>query len=345
MFLLPAAVTAGPHAVAAPPTPPALPASDQARVPLSGAAAEAGSPLRPVDARALAQVRGRLGRAGRLPWLHEEAARRMAERLAFIRRTPATVLEWGPRLGGGSQALDAAYPHAQRLRVEWEEVLAGEGLRREPRGIWRRWFAPSRVAEPAPALHPWQLPAQGVQLLWASMVLHGVADPPALLRAWQRALAVDGFLMCCTLGPGTLPELRAIYREAGWGAPGAALVDMHDLGDMMVAAGLADPVMDQELLTLTFADARSALEELRGLGGNVDPGRHPGLRTPRWRARLLEALAASARGRADGRVALSFELVYGHAFQAEPALKVSERTAFSPEALQRMARGGRRRPP
>jgi malonyl-CoA O-methyltransferase len=120
---------------------------------------------------------------------------------------------------------------------------------------------------------------------------------------------------------------------------------MHDLGDMMVGVGLADPVMDQEWVTLTWPDAQAALLELRSLGGNVDRMRHPGLRTPRWRERLHEALQAQARGRADGRVALTFELVYGHAFKAEPALKVAERTAFSPQQLQRMARTGRRGAP
>ena len=262
----------------------------------------------------------------------------MAARLAFIRRTPATVLEWGPWLGGGSAELRSAYPQARCVRVEWEEVLVRHRDRPAPLAGWRGWFG----GREAPAVPPQEVPVGGAQLLWSSMALHAVADPPALLRAWHRALAVDGFLMFCTLGPGSLPELREIYAQEGWGPPAAPLVDMHDLGDMLVAAGLADPVMDQEQLTLTWPDAQGALDELRTLGGNVDPLRHRGLRTPRWQARLRQALQAQAQRRADGRVALSFELVYGHAFQAEPVLKVSERTAFSPEQLQRLARSGRR---
>lgn len=287
--------------------------------------------------RALARVRDRLARAGQPPWLHTEAARRMAARLPLIRRTPAVVLEWGPLLGGGSAELRAAYPQARFVRVEWEEVRARSAATPPPRAGWRNWLRPREAAARELA----EIPNGSVQLLWASMVLHAVADPLAVLQAWQRALAVDGFLMFCTLGPGSLPELRALYREAGWGPPAAPLVDMHDLGDMMVAAGLADPVMDQELVTLTWPDPQAALRELRSLGGNVDRLRHPGLRTPRWQARLRQALAEQARGRADARVALTFELVYGHAFKAEPALKVAEHTAFSPERLQRMARGDR----
>ena len=298
----------------------------------------------PVDPAALARVRARLAQAEQAPWLHAEAARRMAERLPLIRRAPATILEWGPRLGGGSTELRAAYPGARCVVVEWQEVATRAGQSGAPgasgaaRRGWRGWFG----ARQEPPLQPEQVGAGGAQLVWSSMALHGVADPAALLRAWHRALAPQGFLMFCTLGPGSLPELRALYRQAGWGPGVAPLADMHDLGDMMVGVGLADPVMDQELLTLTYPDAQAALRELRSLGGNVHPQRHPGLRTPRWRERLLQALQAQARERPDARVALTFELVYGHAFQAEPALKVAGHTAFSPEQLQRMARSGRR---
>lgn len=315
---------------------------------------------RPVDPNALARVCGRLGLAGQPPWLHAEAARRMAERLPLIRLTPAHVLVWGAQVGGGWEEVARAYPQAQRSRVEAGGGAGGAGgaghaataaappPARTGWASWRRWWAPAQAPQtaalPAP-LWPSQVPAEQAELLWANMVLHGEADPPGLLQSWSQALAVEGFLMFSTLGPGTLPELRALYAEAGWGPPAAPLVDMHDIGDMLVQTGFADPVMDQELLTLTWPDAASALAELRGLGGNVDPARAPGLRTPRWRERLLAALAATSGQRADGRVALSFELVYGHAFKAAPRLKLAPEAALSPVDLQRMARAGRRPPP
>ncbi|HRO04797.1 MAG TPA: hypothetical protein PLS69_14445, partial [Terricaulis sp.] len=129
------------------------------------------------------------------------------------------------------------------------------------------------------------------QLLWANMMLHAIADLPALLERWQRALAVDGFLMFSTLGPDTLRELHALYRRLGWPAPGAAFVDMHDLGDMLIDAGFADPVMDQERLTLTWGSPQALLAELRQLGANASAARFAGLRTPRWRARPTPSTA------------------------------------------------------
>jgi malonyl-CoA O-methyltransferase len=145
------------------------------------------------------------------------------------------------------------------------------------------------------------------------MALQFENDPPALFAAWRRALGADGFVMFSTLGPGSLPELRAVYAAEGWGEPHVPFVDMHDLGDMLVQAGFADPVMDQETLTLTYGSAEQLLAELRGWGGNAVPGRSPALRGRAWRERLRRPCVP---GRRPGRIHLTLELVYGHAFQA-----------------------------
>jgi malonyl-CoA O-methyltransferase len=161
-----------------------------------------------------------------------------------------------------------------------------------------------------------EVPAGTGRMVWANMVLHLSADPVAQMAQWHRALAVDGFLMFSTFGPDTLLELRDVYQEAGWPSPHVPFVDMHDIGDQLVQQGFADPVMDQETLRLHWSSPEALVAELRGLGGNLDVQRGAGLRTPRWQRRLLDALRA--RAGADGRIALRFELVYGHAFKAAP---------------------------
>ena len=180
--------------------------------------------------------------------------------------------------------------------------------------------------------------ATGFDLVWSNAYLHRVIDPQATLAAWHRALVQDGFLMFSTFGPGNLPELSAIYAEQGWGPAFAPLVDMHDLGDMLVQAGFADPVMDQEMLTLTWADADAALTELRGLGGNGHAQRFAGCRGRAWREQLRSALQQRAAQRSDGRVALSFELVWGHAFKPAPRFKVAPETRVGVEELRAQAR-------
>jgi malonyl-CoA O-methyltransferase len=291
---------------------------------------------RALDMRAVQRAVRRMAAAAEPPWLHAEAARRMAERLPMIRRTPDAVLQWPGFLGASDALLREAYPKAQQLVVEPSEVL-GVRAASAPAPWWspRRWAGTAAAAP----LDEEAVAAGGAQLLWSNMALHGRADPTALFARWHRALAVDGFLMFSTLGPGTLAELRALYRERGWGSPMADFVDMHDLGDMLVAAGFADPVMDQEIVRLNWADAAATLAELRGLGANADPRRVPGLRTPRWQRRLAEALQALAG--ADGRPSLSFELVYGHAFKAAPRPRVAERTEVGLDEMRQMVRSRR----
>lgn len=296
-------------------------------------------PSRPVQAEALAQITRRMGRAAEAPWLHGEVARRMADRLAVIRQQPRTLVDWCSFNGAAQTLLSQAYPQAQVLRVEADAALLQRGQTRTA----PRWWSPRRWAGAQIAcVAPTQLAAGGAELLWANMMLHLAEDPLALMQQWQRALAVDGFVMFSTLGPGSLGGLRSVYARCGWPAPHAPFVDMHDLGDMLVQAGFADPVMDQEVLTLTWPDADALLRELHSLGGNADPARSAGLRTPRWRQRLcteLQQLQGS-----DGRLRLDFELVYGHAFRAAPKPRVAAQTSVALEEMRAMVRSGRRTP-
>ena len=264
----------------------------------------------------------RLAGAPQPPWLHGEVARRMAERLAIIRLKPAQVLDWWGWLGAGGELLAEAYPQAQRIVAE-PLALA---LERSLAAASRPWWNLRRGSVPQVLPAGGELPA-GVQLVWANMMLHAVADPPRLIERWHRLLAIDGFVMFSCLGPGTLRELRALYDELGWPAPTPEFIDMHDLGDMLVHAGFADPVMDQETLVLRWDSPAALLAELRTLGGNVAPDRFGGLRTPRWRAQLLRELER-LRG-ADGKLGLSFEVAYGHAFKAAPRLKPGEESVVS----------------
>jgi malonyl-CoA O-methyltransferase len=296
---------------------------------------------RRLDATAVAAALRRLARVPQAPWLHGEVARRMAQRLEIIKLQPELVIDWWSSLGAGAELLRQAYPKAQHVVVEPDVVWARRAQAMQPA---QRWWSPQRWlgAMPPSVLTPDdELPATA-QLVWANMMLHAVVDPPSLFERWQRLLRVDGFVMFSCLGPGTLRELRALYSRLGWPAPTPGFVDMHDLGDMLVQAGFADPVMDQETLTLQYDTPQALLDELRSLGGNAAPERFAGLRTPRWRARLLRELEG-LRGR-GGKLELSFEVAYGHAFRAPPRLRPGEATSISLDDMRAMVRSGRSAP-
>ncbi len=132
--------------------------------------------------------------------------------------------------------------------------------------------------------------------------------------------------MFSCLGPDTLRELRGLYTALGWPPPGHEFTDMHDWGDMLVHSGFAEPVMDMERITLAFDTPERLLQELRELGANLHPARFPALRGRHWRQELERALDQHLRG-PDGQLALTFEVIYGHALKPLPRAKVSERRA------------------
>ncbi len=309
----------------------------------AASARPAPQPSRPVDRTALARWIQRQQGQAEAPWLHREVARRMAERLVLFKVAPNVVIDWWAGPGGSAPALARALPRARVIEV----VPEGTGTRGGPPAAGGPWWSAAGWRRKPSAVQDADLAAGAGQLVWANMMLHAVADPSAVMRRWREVLAVDGYLMFSTLGPGTLASLRNVYREAGWGPPHAPYTDMHDLGDMLVEAGLADPVMDQEHLRLTWATPEALLAELRTLGVNADPSRHRGLRTRRWRERLLGALREQARvsGTGDGRIALDFELVYGHAFKPAPRVRMAAETRLPLDEMRRMVRSARKADP
>jgi malonyl-CoA O-methyltransferase len=287
-----------------------------------------------IDAQAVLRVLQRQALGAGAPWLHQEVARRMGERLAVIRLQPQCLIDWWAGPGASDELLAQAYPHAQRVAVEastsWQQRTLAQ--RHRP------WWSPQRwTAAPQPVLlQNDSLPT--AQLLWSNMMLHGASNPVAVIERWHALLQADGFLMFSCLGPGTLQRLRQLYQQLQWSPPAVDFVDMHDLGDMLVQAGFADPVMDQEVLTLTWATPEALLTELRALGSNAHPHRFAGLRTPRWKQQLMQALQ-TLRG-PDGRLQLQFEISYGHAFKAAPRVKVASEARISLDDLRTMARSG-----
>jgi malonyl-CoA O-methyltransferase len=272
------------------------------------------------------------------PWLHEEVARRMEERLQWIKLQPAAWSDWGAVRGGlqGHALLARRYPDAVSFVVEERADLRDAAMQALSKPWWspQRWkSAPTRFEAP---------PVQGVQMLWSNMALHMAADPQALIARWHEALAVDGFLMFSCLGPDTAHQLRGLYQALGWPPSGHAFTDMHDWGDMLVHAGFAEPVMDMERITLTYETPQKLLGELRELGCNLHPARFPALRGRGWHRQLEQALARQLADTAEGgRMPLTFEIIYGHAFKPAPKVRLSAESAVSLRDMRAMLQRGK----
>ena len=271
------------------------------------------------------------------PWLHEEVASRMLDRLQWIKLKPRVWTHWGALRGGllAHAALAARYPDSTCFVVEAPVKRAQAAIK----NIAKKWWNPRRWVSGATHFEP--PPAGKADMLWANMALHESADPQALLAGWRDALKVDGFLMFSCLGPDTVREIRELYAALGWPPAGHELTDMHDWGDMLVQAGFAEPVMDMERITLTYETPARLLQELRELGRNFHPRRFPALRGRAWKASLEQAIGKQLVKGEDGRLTLTFEVIYGHALKAAPKVRLSPLSSVSVEDMRSMLQGSR----
>jgi malonyl-CoA O-methyltransferase len=251
----------------------------------------------------VAAVRERQLFTQRSPWLHDTVAQSMVDRLRWMKEPAATWLDWEPTWGGAESAKLVAqvYPQAQRFVYEGENVstplVKGRWGWLSGRRSGRRFWDGSSL----------------VDMVWANMALRGESEPQALMQRWGQALKPQGFVMFTGLGPHTLATLGAIYERHGWGPVCAPWTDMHDWGDMLVAQGFENPVMDSSFINLSYATAARLLADLRLMGRNTHPFRHGALRSRQWLAAVTQVLEAELERDQDGRLLVTIEVIQGHA--------------------------------
>ncbi|KXU90065.1 amidophosphoribosyltransferase [Paraburkholderia monticola] len=298
---------------------------------MSPTSAQSGRPA--YDSRRLRRIFDRRATTfDEVAFLPREIAQRMRERLDYIKVAPASVLDAGCGAGEDIPALRERFPEAPVFGADLSHGMLTRALRHDAGDTsWRR-FLPASLGKALGARGPRfaqadfsALPfaAGAFEFIWSNLALHWHSRPDLVFPEWQRVLKVNGLLMFSTLGPDTLKELRGAYAEIE-AAHGVAsrkhvidFVDMHDLGDMLVEAGFEIPVMDQETLTITYKSPESLLADVRRWGAYpFARDTHDGTLARRLHKALLAAL--EARRRADGTIALTFEVIYGHAWKAVP---------------------------
>jgi len=284
------------------------------------------------------QVRRNFGRAARTYEQHDALQREvqnlLLERLDFYLETPNVLVDVGAGTGRGAALLKKRYSKAQVLATD----LALPMLRAaKQHASWLKPF--QRVCAEATAL---PLPDHSVDVLHSNLCFQWIDDLQALFGECVRVLKPGGLLLFSTFGPDTLKELRAAWAQADQQPHVSRFLDMHDLGDAMIAAGLRDPVLDVDRYTLTYSDPRLLLKELQGLGAtNADTARERGLTGKKHYRQMLDAYETM---RVEGRVPATWEVVTAHAWgpapgQSRRAKGGGEIASFSVDAL----RGSRRR--
>lgn len=251
--------------------------------------------------------------------LVQEVARRMDERLDYIRLTPERVLDLGSGTGEDIATLARRYPQSQQIAID----IVDTALKpyRQPKGLLKRWLkAKSGVSGLCADACNLPLATGSLSLVWSNLMLPWLDDPTQAIKETHRVLEVGGLFMFTTLGPDTLKQLREAFDDAD-GRRVHRFIDMHDIGDALVNAGFSDPVMDMEMLTMTFKSTDSLLQDLRQFGANnASANRHRGLTGKAVWQKARERLAALSTR--EG-LPISIEIIHGHAWKA-PAKKSAD---------------------
>ncbi len=259
--------------------------------------------------------------------LQREIAERMLERLDLVKLQPRTVLDLGAGTGYASGALLRRYPKACIVALDFAYPMLQQARRR---GRWLR--RPSCLCADAEHL---PLADGSVDLIYSNAALQWCNDLESTFRDCLRILRPNGLLMFTSFGPDTLHELRNAWAQADGYSHVSAFVDMHDLGDSLLRARFADPVMDTERITLTYGTADELMHDLKTLGAhNATVSRARGLT---GKARLQAMTKAYEACRVDGRLPASYEVVYGHAWAPEQK-PLADGVAIPLESLRAMAR-------
>jgi malonyl-CoA O-methyltransferase len=276
----------------------------------------------PIDQQRVRALFAEPDRVAAADFLRREIAERMHERLSLVKIVPQRVLDAGCGGGADLATLQKSYPAAQIIGLDAAPgMLAGAkapapAMRSLNQMLSR--LMPARAGVDLVCGDFGTLPfgPNSLDLVWSNLALHWHPQPDRVFAEWRRTLRVDGLLMFSNFGPDTFKELRAAFAALDETPHTLPFVDMHDFGDQLVEAGFSTPVMDAERITVTYSTVAALLADVRAIGGNPLATRRRGLIGRAAWARMVDALEAG-RG-ADGKIGLTFEVIYGHAFRPVP---------------------------
>lgn len=260
--------------------------------------------------------------------LQAEVRALLLERLELVRLDPQVVVDVGCGTGHASRALKRRYPRARVIALDLSAAMLREARRQQ--GMFRRF---QRLCADAARL---PLAAASVDLIYCNLMLQWCNEPDAAFAEFRRVLKPRGLLSFSSFGPDTLTELRSAWSAVDEHTHVNQFLDMHDIGDALVRAGLAEPVLDVERFTLTYADTLALMRDLKAIGAhNVTAGRPMGLT---GRGRLARMSAAYEAFRRDGKLPATYEVVFGQAWARAPDPSRTRETQVPLSSIGRRAR-------
>jgi malonyl-CoA O-methyltransferase len=241
---------------------------------------------------------------------------------------PEVILDLGA--GTGRAAAELKRRHRRALVIALD---IAPGMLRQAAQHQRFLRRFGRVCADAARL---PLETASVDIIFSNLMLQWCDPLDEAFAEVRRVLKPQGFFAFTTFGPDTLKELRSAWAEADTHNHVNRFLDMHDVGDALVRAGLQEPVLDVDRTQVTYSDGMALMRDLKSIGArNATAGRP---RSLIGRGRLRRMLDAYESFRKDGRLPATYEIVYGAAWGSagRPAASAhAGEVTISPSAIRR----------
>jgi malonyl-CoA O-methyltransferase len=244
----------------------------------------------------------------KVDFVHETTRSGLLARLDPVTVDARTVVDLGAATGSGCVLLARRFRRARILAVDVSAAMLQAA--RPKQGVFRRYGLVQADACNLP------LADHSVDLVFANQLLPWIDDPGRLFGEVSRVLSDGGVFAFSTLGPDSLSLLQRAWQGLDSHEHINRFIDMHDLGDAAMRAGLRDPVLDVDRMTITYRNAEALFRDLTAMGArNSLAGRS---RSLTGKARFQRMLSGLEAGRTDGTLPMELELVFGHCFGAGP---------------------------
>lgn len=241
--------------------------------------------------------------------LQREIGSRLLDRLSFIKLVPSCILDVGAATGHCARLLEKRYKGAAIVGLDIAENRLQIACKKT--GWFHRQHFVCGDMEALP------LADASVDILFSNLTFQWTLSLTNTFAECYRVLKPGGLIMFSTFGPDTLKELRASWAAIDSDAHVNHFIDMHDVGDALMAARFSQPVVDRENITMTYKNVKQLLEDLKGLGASqVDAPKH--MRHFVGKDKLHAMIKFyETHYHHDGRFPATHEVLYAHAWKPE----------------------------
>jgi malonyl-CoA O-methyltransferase len=247
-------------------------------------------------------------------FVHTVTRNGLFDRLEPMLVEAGTIVDLGCATGTASKMLAKRFRGARVIGVDQAPAMLQAAVSKQS------WRSRCSFVQADAATLP--LADQSVDVVFCNQLLPWVNDVPAVFVEVNRVLRSNGLFLFASLGPDSFAELRRAWSSVDRSAHVLPFADMHNIGDAAVRAGLSDPVLDIDRLTVTYEDPATLFRDLTGSGArNSLAERSRSLTGKNCFAAMREALQNIHSGQG---IELDLELVFGHCWGSGPRAQGGE---------------------